>query len=593
MDATPPVDPTVPKPPGPPPAAPTGWLRVHRWLVGAGLGVVAVLALAVAAVALSLTLKPTVAIDRMVPATADAYVAAYIDPPLSQKLNLLGLAHRFPDLKTDADITKTVDKWLDKAFAQSGLSFSGDVRPWLGSQLDVIAVVDKTAATKTPVVAVLAVSKDDARAKAALLKLRSGAYGQAIAWSDETYQGLAISVGTPTGNAIKEPVAYAIVHHTVVLASSDALIKAIIDTDAGKQARLIERADFRATLARFPGDKLVFVYVNAKSAAKSVVDQLSGATNKSLGADLTKLNQLEAAQSIGFALIAKPTGVVADLEVKVDPSLLDAPTREALSASGNAAVMAGWVPKRAYGFAATATLKASLNALVDTLKSDAQTSKELQSYGVTGPNGVLAHLTGEAAIEVEPGEARYPAGALLIGTSDRPGMERFLQRLVDTIAPLSQSLTTQGLTVKHTTYHGATITTLVVSGLSAEGYAPSYTVTQGFAIVGSSLAEVEAVISSHETGIAVVAADNYKAASGQAVTNPSGLFYVDIAAIAAAVRPLLPASEQPNYDRTVAPDLGPLTALIMTSRGSPSSLSQLLFVLITGVGTPAPSGSAP
>jgi hypothetical protein len=164
--------------------------------------------------------------------------------------------------------------------------------------------------------------------------------------------------------------------------------------------------------------------------------------------------------------------------------------------------------------------------------------------------------------------------------------------VTDTVAPLSQGLTQSGLTVKHTTYHGASITTLVVTELNAEGYAPSYTVTQGFAIVGSSVAEVEAVISGHETGSSILAADNYKLAAAQVVASPSGLFYVDVAAIAAAVRPLLPSSEQPNYDRKLAPELGPVTAVIVTSQGTPTSLSQLVFVLITGRGTPASSGSA-
>jgi len=161
-------------------------------------------------------------------------------------------------------------------------------------------------------------------------------------------------------------------------------------------------------------------------------------------------------------------------------------------------------------------------------------------------------------------------------------MERFLQRLTEAIAPLSRGLT-QGMTVQHTTYHGALITTLVVGQLSAEGYAPSYTVTQGFAIVGSSLTEVEAVITAHETGVTIATAEHYRAALPQALSRPLGLVYADIGAIAAAVRPLLPPSAQGDYDRKLAPRLGPITAVIMTSQGSPNSLSQLVFVLITGI----------
>jgi hypothetical protein len=563
-------------PPWPP------WLRLNRWVMAAGLGVVAVLAVAVAAILVALALKPSVAIDRMIPASVDGYVAAYLDPSIGQKLNLLGLAHRFPDLKTDADITTSVDKWLDQAFAPSGTTFSRDVRPWLGSQLDVVARTDG----KTAVVALLAGSRDDALAKAALARLRAGPQGQPMAWSDETYQGVVISLGTPRQNPIAERVAYALVDHTVVMATSEALLKEIIDTDAGKRPRLTDAADFRAALRRVPADKLVFAYVNGQAAARALTDRLSGAGRNPFSTSGIKIDQLSATQTIAFALVAKPTGLLTDLEVKVDPSRLDAASRAALSASGNAAVMTGWIPKRAYGFAATATLKASVTAFVDSVKGDRRADQQLQDYGITGPNGVLVHLTGEAALEVGPGQTRYPAAAVLIGTTDRAGMEHFLQQLTEVVAPLSQPTTMQ-----HTTYHGALITTLVVGQVTAEGYAPSYTVTQGFAIVGSSLTEVEAVISAHETGATIATADHYRGAVAQAAASPSGLLYADLAAVAAAVRPLLPPGAQSDYDRKVAPRLGPITAVIMTSQGGPSSLSQLIFVLITGTagagGTPA------
>lgn len=587
MDAPPPMDPARgPLLGGPPPVSNAGRGGVPRWVVAVGLGGVGLAAVGAAAVALVLAPKPTQAIDRMVPASADGYVAAYLDPPLSQKLNLLGLAHRFPDLKTDADIRTSVDRWLDKAFETAGLSFSQDVRPWLGSQVDFIAEVQSTTPEdKTPPVALLAVSKDDARARAALGRLRTGSVGQPMAWSEESYQGIPISVGTPSGNAIKEPLVYAVVDHTVVLASSEPLVRAIIDADAGKRPRLIDSPDFRTALGRVPADKLVFAYLNGRAAARTVTSRLSGAKQNPLGADPAKYDQLAAAQIIAFAVVAKPNGLVADLEVKVDPSRLDAASRNALTASGNAASMAGWIPKRAYGFVATVGLKASLTALVETFKSDRQTAQQLDGFGITGANGVLAHLTGEAALEVEPGRTRYPGGAVLIGTNDRPGMERFLQRLTDTLAPLSQGLTqgsSPGVTVHHTTYHAAVITTLGVGDLGGAGYAPSYTVTQGFAIIGSSLAEVEAVINAHETGVTIATSDRYKAAVGQAVTNPSGLFYADIGAIATASRPLLPPAEQQKYDSKVDPYLRPITAVIMTSQGTSSSLSELVFVLITG-----------
>ncbi len=225
--------------------------------MAAGLGGVAVLGLAAAAIAVSLALKPATAIDRMVPASMDGYVAAYLDPSLNQKLNLLGLAHRFPDLKTDADMTSAVDRYLEQVFANSGLAFSRDIRPWLGPQMDFIVRAEGAGQDQTaPAAAFLLVAKDDAQAKAALARLRGGPLGRPMAWSDETYRGVAISVGKPTGESVQQPIVYAVVNHTVILATTDPLIREIIDADAGKTPRLIDSVDFRAALRRVPADTM-------------------------------------------------------------------------------------------------------------------------------------------------------------------------------------------------------------------------------------------------------------------------------------------------------------------------------------------------
>src|SRR5207245_2477365 len=183
----PPVESSAGLPAAPPPRG----FRVNRWAMAAGLGGAAVLGLAAAAIAVSLALKPATAIDRMVPASMDGYVAAYLDPSLSQKLNLLGLAHHFPDLKTDADMTSAVDRYLDQVFATSGLAFSRDIRPWLGPQMDFIVRGEGAGQVQTATaVAVLLVAKDDARAKEALARLRGGHAGRPLPWSEETYPGI-------------------------------------------------------------------------------------------------------------------------------------------------------------------------------------------------------------------------------------------------------------------------------------------------------------------------------------------------------------------------------------------------------------------
>src|SRR5438270_3641429 len=177
-----------------PPALSTrSWFaRYRRVLIpAAGLVVVG----AAAAAALVLVLTPRTSVEKMVPATVDVYAVANLDPSVSQKVNLLRAVHRFPDTSTD----QKLGEQLDKALKDSGITFSGDIQPWLGAQVGLAVRIPQGNAD--PPVALFAVSKDDAKAAAALTKLRAGSQGQKYHWRDTTYGGTTITVGSPTSTA--------------------------------------------------------------------------------------------------------------------------------------------------------------------------------------------------------------------------------------------------------------------------------------------------------------------------------------------------------------------------------------------------------
>src|ERR1700726_4448023 len=171
LTAVPQPDPEQGMPPAAPVApvaAPESWLlRYRRLLIPAG----AVLALgAVSAAAVLLLVKPNGVVEKMVPATADVIAVANLDPSVTQKVNLLRAVHSFPDYKTDKAIT---DK-LDVVLKDSGLSFSGDIQPWLGSEIGASVSLNlKSAAggsTADSPAAFYAVSRDDTKARAMLAK---------------------------------------------------------------------------------------------------------------------------------------------------------------------------------------------------------------------------------------------------------------------------------------------------------------------------------------------------------------------------------------------------------------------------------------
>src|SRR3989454_10632773 len=256
-----------------PSASPTlSWFARYRRLLipAAGLAVVS----AAAAAALVLVLTPRTSVEKMVPATVDVYAVANLDPSVSQKMNLLRAVHRFPDTSTDQKLAEQ----LDKALKDSGITFTGDIQPWLGAQVGLAVRIPQGNAD--PPLAFFAVSRDDAKAASALAKIRTGSQGKKYVWHDTAYGGITITVGSPTASTKPSSSglkagAYAMVDHVVVIASSEALVREIIDADQGRSARLVDSADYKATLTKVPADRLALVYVNGQSVVSHLKSQLT------------------------------------------------------------------------------------------------------------------------------------------------------------------------------------------------------------------------------------------------------------------------------------------------------------------------------
>src|SRR6267378_4537655 len=216
-DPGPPIPPAVPAAPA---ASPQAWFLRHRRLLIPAAAVVALGAVSAAAVLI--LAKQTSTIEKMVPASADAIAIANLDPSVTQKVNLLRAVHSFPDTKTD----KAIDDKLDQAFKDSGFTFTGDIKPWLGPQIGISAKLN-LGSTKDSPAAVYVASRDDTKAQAMLAKLRASKYGAKFQWKDETYNGITISVGAPTDKAA-QTAAYSLVDHVVVLATTSAQMHEII-----------------------------------------------------------------------------------------------------------------------------------------------------------------------------------------------------------------------------------------------------------------------------------------------------------------------------------------------------------------------------
>ncbi len=515
--------------------------------------------------------KPSPNVDKMTPDTTDVFLTAYLDPSLDQKMNLANLVHKFPGLKSDAEIHKRIEDLLNQGSSRK-LSYDRDIASWVGARASVLVQTQDNGH------AVLLVdSKSDDKAKASLADYRNNdAEGKSLTWKDDSYQGVTISVGMGTIGGSSQTRVYAYFDRTAIVGDSEAMVKELVDTDQGKKPRLVDSAGYKAMVSILPSDNLVLLYVNGKQ----VVGQIKDAVRKgATGVPEDQLNQLDAFTGVGFTISAKSDGLAGDLEIRIDSSKLNDANRAALAVSSGPNRLLSWVPARAYGLFAVTGLKTALQSTVDqALASSPDAKQSFDQLGLTGPDGALAHLTGDLAIEVSPGSSAAPGGALLLGTDSAGSMQNFLDKLG---SALVGSESVPDLKVQTQSYKGTTITALTAPSLTDQGFAPAYAVTgAGVVIIGSSPEQVQAAMDANQGGPALPSAAKYKTAIGRVDQNPGTVLYLDISEAARTVRGTLSGDQLTSYDQDVAPNLQPLSAFILTGRNQSDRISEKLFLLI-------------
>lgn len=567
----PPLDPASSAPAvAPVSPAPTWWARYRRFLIpAAGLAIAGT----VAAVALVLVLKPAASIEKMVPATVDVYAVANLDPSASQKLNLLRAVHRFPDTSTDQKLSEQ----LDKALKDSGITFTGDIQPWLGGQV-ALAIRIPDGATDAPG-AFFAVSRDDTKARAALAKLRAGTQGQKYRWQDTTYGGIAIAVGSPTPSAkpssgSPKAGAYAIVDHVVVIASSEALVREIIDADQGRAARLVDSSDYKATLAKLPSDRLAVLYLNGKSIVSHLKDQLTTPMAASL-MGLRGLGDIDAFEGAALALSAQQEGVAVDLAVRLNAGKLSPTTREALSHAGHPDAVIGWIPSSSDGFLAFANLKQTIQSALDQAGTQASVKQATDTIGLTGPRGILPHLTGDFALEAGVDGAFTPGGAILIGTDDAAAMRGFLGGI------LSLAFQGEAQLSSTTTYRGVSINTVNIPRRDSGGrFVPSYAVVDGMGVLASTPAELRQVIDAHKDHNALTKDGTYAAAARASLAHPSAVFFLDLAKLVKVIEGAPSGMLGKPLDARTRANLSPLKAVMVSAQSGADGVLERLVVFV-------------
>jgi hypothetical protein len=559
--------------------------RRRRVVVGAAIGAVVLLAAGAGVAYLALRGSP----DRMapmVPADATVYATVYLDPSAGQKVNVVSLAGRFPALEDEQARGRTIERIMDDLLVETGLTFARDVRPWLGTQIGVAARIE----TGSEAVAVLIDSMDDAAARAALAKARATS-GEQDSWTERSHSGVSIFVGR-SSDPSADPNVYAFVDGTVVLADDVEMVEDIVDASQGSAESLSVSRLYTETIDPLPGGKLGLLYVNLETLVAELDDVIDPAVVDLSGG----IGKLDAFRGLGLSVSAEQDGVAMDFTVLVDPGKLDPEERESLESPLQKSRVLAFVPEGTYLlFAENGFQRTVEDAIVQLEENDPSFAEQGREIGLTGPDGAIQHLTGDFAFELEPGSTlaeigpdqrvAVPAGAFLIGTGDEPSATRVLDNLAQMLVEGTEFVgpeTGASFTPRWETdeYRGVTISFLRIPDLEGVGVIPSYAITEGVAIVASSPQEARAVIDAKadEAGIASVA--RFRRTVGDSSETSAGLLYVDVEAVARAIRESLTSPEAEDYDEDVAPNLDPVKAFGTSSTASSTRVSGRLFVLI-------------
>jgi len=543
--------PAGPVEPAPPETAATGHGRRIALIVGI---VVVVLAGAVGAGAfLLLRGAPESVLDK-VPASADVVFVAHLDPAASQKMNLFRMAAKFPALGSEEELRQKLNDALDSVLTDTGLTHED--LAWVGGEAG--GYVDVGAGT--PSFAIMVATDDEAAANAALQRMRDASHAD---YTTATIDGIDVAVP-----ASSDQPATAIVDGVAVIASDEAAMRSVIATDTGA-ASIEGDPVFQGVSDRMPEDNLGFVFVNVQQLL-SLADLIPGAAEGLQGS----VEQLAAAQGLGFAVTAGADGIALDSVTTTDPSKLTQAQRDALAASNGANDTLTLVPPDAYAVMAVQGVASGLETSVGQMAQlDPATARMIEKLHLIGPKGLLGLLSGDLGVQVGPGSGLLPVGGtVLVGTNDgaaaQAWLDAHLRKTVDGLAPGFLSKT------KIEDYNGVTIT---YSDDLLSGVPFAYGVVNDTVVIGASVKSVEEAVDLAQNGGGIAADADYAAAT-DGLPGTESLVYVDVQGILTAVQNLLPGQAYQDFLDQGGENLQPITVVVAGSESDEQGSSSRFLI---------------
>jgi Protein of unknown function (DUF3352) len=494
---------------------------------------------------------PEAVLDK-VPSGADAVIVAHLDPAASQKMNLFRMASKFPDLGSEQDLTQQLNSTLDDALSGSGLTHAD--LSWVGGEAGAYVTVNGAA----PEYAVLIASDDDGAASAALQKYRDAS---GVTYTQTTVDGVAVWTTSSTDDP-----EMAVVDGTVVLASDQHAMQAVIQTDHGASS-IQDDQTFTTVMDQLPDDNLGFAYVNLQ-ALTSLANLVPGGMG---GLD----SQLAAYQAAAYSISAESDGLAIDGATTTDPSELTDAQRATLGSGPNP--LLAITPANAYAVLATSGIG---KALSDSVTQFAQLgpgpARMIERLGLIGPDGVLQHLTGDVGFQVGPGSGLLPVGGtVMIGVDDAGAVQSWLDTHLPVLLARSGVPGLSTRTLKTEDYNGVKITYSAVPTTPV-----AWGVVNGALVIGLSPNAVEQAVDLSQGNGSSITSNSAFSSATEGLPGTQMLLYVDVNGILTAVQGILPNDAYQQFLEQGGKNLQPIKAVVGGGANTETVQTYRLFIEI-------------
>jgi citrate lyase gamma subunit len=542
----------------------------YRWLIAifATIAVVAVVG------GLALAMSPRAGTPSVTasyaPADTVALLEVRLDLPGDQHDKLAQLMSHFPGFADPQAFDRKLEESLAQVFAsaEADLDWATDIDPWFGGEISVFSsTLNPTAGASASFTAAMTVS--DRAALDVVLNERLTAAGA----TSEDYQGQ--PVWTMTATSDTHELALAATDEVLLIGTDAAQVKSALDVRADRANGLADDSFYTSQLAELHADRLGTFYLDARSAAVPLLDNLPA--DQANAEMLSQLVDLAAVRVVGeLRAETDHLAFVARTERSAGTDLPPMPAngRSDLAESAPADVLV-YVEVRQAGAMIGYLLDKALQPSAS--PSGAQLdSRMLEQLLGTAPRDYFDFVK-DAAAWGSFANDQLDAGLVAL-VDDQAVAQQRVDRLLGTI----RSLSAFGgeFTVEEEQHGGVTVTVISLGGMLGSTPVGSISValTDGRLLIG--VGDFVANTLGQAPAENLASRADYRDAVAAAGTSNAGVAFVDLAALRGMVEARMTADGRASYEQDKQPFVELLSHLVLVRETDGTVMVNNVFLYV-------------